>query len=131
MPGASTRDRFATLMARPVVAPDELFEILADRRTADDEEIPDTGLPADWERALSAPFVVHGTYGTRSSAALLVDEGGRTTMIERRYDRYATLSSATRMSFDTAREPNRRTQRVDMEHAAQRAPGGQLESVAE
>ena len=95
-----TRGRFAQLVEHPTIEPDGLFELLADRRTADEAEIPDTGLPPDWERALSAPFVVHGHYGTRSSTALLVEHDGRTTMLERRFDRTATLTGATRLDFD-------------------------------
>ena len=50
--------------------------MLADRAPADAEEIPDTGLPPEWERALSAPFVVHERYGTRCSTLLLVERAG-------------------------------------------------------
>ena len=95
-----TRDRFAELVARPAIAPDGLFALLNDRQPADEAEIPDTGLPADWERALSAPFVVHERYGTRCSTLLMVDRDGRTTMHERRYDVAGTLTGATRLQFD-------------------------------
>ena len=55
--------------------------LLADRLPADLDETPDTGLPPEWERALSAPFVVHERYGTRCSTVLLVEHDGRTTML--------------------------------------------------
>lgn len=117
-----TRGRFAALMARPAIEPDGLFEMLGDRRTADDEEIPDTGLPADWERALSAPFVVHGRYGTRSSTVLLVEHGGRTAVIERRFDRSATLTAATRMDFAGHDRPGRGANTTGARVTARRAP---------
>ena len=95
-----TRDRFAGLVARPAIAPAALFDLLNDRQPADEAEVPDTGLPADWERALSAPFVVHERYGTRCSTLLMVDRDGRTTMQERRYDAAGSLTGATRLQFD-------------------------------
>ena len=95
-----TRDRLAELVARPAIAPATLFGVLNDRQPADEAEIPDTGLPADWERALSAPFVVHERYGTRCSTLLVVDRDGRTTMQERRYDAAGSLTGATRLQFD-------------------------------
>src|SRR5690606_34669410 len=65
-------------------APEPLFEILADRRPAlDGEELPQTGLDPDWERTLSAPFVVHPVYGTRCTTVLLLDAAGGLYMGER------------------------------------------------
>ncbi|HWJ05455.1 MAG TPA: NRDE family protein [Steroidobacteraceae bacterium] len=117
-----TRRRFTELVARPDIEPDELFDMLGDRRTADDDEIPDTGLPADWERALSAPFVVHGRYGTRSSTVLLVERDGRTTVIERRFEASGTLTAATRLEFDGHVRPGRRMHATGASVAATHAP---------
>jgi uncharacterized protein with NRDE domain len=94
-----TRHRLAALLERDELAPGRLFEILADRTPADADESPDTGLPADWERVLSAPFVVHDRYGTRCSTVLLVDHAGRSAMFERRFDAKGTLTGATRLEF--------------------------------
>ena len=71
---------------RPTSSRKALFTLLADRTPADLDETPDTGLPPEWERALSSPFVVHERYGTRCSTVLLVEHDGRTTMSERRFD---------------------------------------------
>jgi len=61
-----------------------LFAILADRTPAP-EGSPGTGLPPDWERTLSSPFVTHPTYGTRCSTVLLIEPSGATVMAERRF----------------------------------------------
>jgi len=55
---------------------DPLFRALADRRTAPDATLPDTGVPLDWERRLSAAFIVGADYGTRASTVVLVDDQG-------------------------------------------------------
>ncbi len=52
-----SRARLAELVAADRVEPEALFALLADRTPADLDETPDTGLPPDWERALSSPFV--------------------------------------------------------------------------
>jgi uncharacterized protein with NRDE domain len=102
-----TRSRFAELLATPGIETDGLFDMLADRQPADDDETPDTGLPPDLERALSAPFVVHELYGTRCSTLLLVERTGRTTLHERRFDSNGTLTGATRLQFDSMDAPER------------------------
>jgi uncharacterized protein with NRDE domain len=97
-----TRARLSQLLADDDVAPAALFELLADRTPADLDETPDTGLPPEWERALSSPFVAHERYGTRCSTVLLVGHGGATTMCERRFDAAGILTGATRLEFASA-----------------------------
>jgi uncharacterized protein with NRDE domain len=94
-----SRERLREVLATDRVAPDALFTLLADRTPADLDETPDTGLPPDWERALSSPFVVHERYGTRCSTVLLVTHDGHTTLCERRFDALGALTGATRLEF--------------------------------
>jgi len=63
---------------------DRLLDLLDDREPADDHELPETGVGAEFERLLSAPFVVSPRYGTRSSSALVLDR--RIAMAERNHD---------------------------------------------
>jgi uncharacterized protein with NRDE domain len=64
---------------------ERLFAMLADRTPAP-EGSPGTGLPPDWERTLSSPFVTDPTYGTRCSTVLLIEPSGAVVMAERRFD---------------------------------------------
>lgn len=102
-----TRARFAELAAARDLQPEALFEMLGNREPADADEIPDTGLPPEWERALSAPFVVHEQYGTRCSSLLLVERGGRTVMHERRFDAAGQQTGTSRIEFASADTPER------------------------
>ncbi|MGW0246049.1 NRDE family protein [Nocardia goodfellowii] len=61
------------------------FEVLADRTEAPDDQLPDTGIPRDLERAASARFVSHLAHGTRASTVLLVREDGTFEMAERSF----------------------------------------------
>jgi uncharacterized protein with NRDE domain len=71
---------------------DPLFELLDDRAiAASDEELPRTGIPLEWERVLSAPFVLHPDYGTRASTVLLLEASGGAYLAERRFDPRGSL----------------------------------------
>jgi uncharacterized protein with NRDE domain len=95
------RARLSELVHGGPVETEAMFSLLSDREPAESDETPDTGLPREWERALSAPFVVHERYGTRCSTLLLVERNGHTTMLERRYDAAGTLTGSSRMAFDS------------------------------
>ena len=65
------------------ILPDDLFGLLTDDSRPDDQDLPDTGVGLEWERTLSPLFITSPTYGTRSSAVLLVDHDGRMVFAER------------------------------------------------
>jgi uncharacterized protein with NRDE domain len=73
-----------------------LFALLDDRATATaEEELPRTGIPEEWERVLSAPFVLHPDYGTRASTVLLLEPSGAGLLAERRFDHRGELLGQT------------------------------------
>lgn len=63
---------------------DLLLQALLDMPPAPDEELPATGLPIDFERRLSSPFVhaPEKSYGTRSSLLVHAHDDGRLVMQE-------------------------------------------------
>ena len=65
-----------------------LFAGLADRTLATDAELPATGVTLEWERRLSAPFIVAPDvgYGTRCSTVILIGRDGRARFVERTFD---------------------------------------------
>jgi uncharacterized protein with NRDE domain len=64
---------------------DQLFAILADTTQAPDSELPETGIPIEWERALSATFISTENYGTRCTTLFQRHDCGRHLLIERRF----------------------------------------------
>jgi uncharacterized protein with NRDE domain len=94
-----TRERFAAALQDPDPAPATLLDLLGDATPAALDIAPDAGLPADLERALSAPFVRHERYGTRCSTVVLVAHDGRTTVHERRFEPTGAQSGASRLEF--------------------------------
>ena len=78
--------RFREWLADPAGSASGLFALLADRTPAADAPEQTGGLPREWQRILSAPFVVNPAYGTRCSTVLLLEPGGRLILAERRFD---------------------------------------------
>jgi len=77
-----------------------LFAMLDDRATATaDEELPRTGISLEWERVLSAPFVLHADYGTRASTVLLLEPSGAGSLAERRFDAQGVLTGETQFTL--------------------------------
>lgn len=61
------------------------FEVLADRRQASDDALPDTGIPLEWERLVSSAFISSPVYGTRCSTVLRVRHDGSFDVTERSF----------------------------------------------
>jgi len=68
-----------------------LFRALRDDAPASDDELPDTGVPLEVERLLAPPFIVSPSYGTRSSAVLVIERSGGIRFEERSYDASGAL----------------------------------------
>ena len=63
-----------------------LLDLLRDRATPPDAELPDTGFGLDKERFLAPIFVQSVLYGTRASTLAWRDDAGRIGLRERSYD---------------------------------------------
>ena len=70
---------------------DHYLRLLADTHEASSQELPNTGINPDWEKALSAAFIKTPSYGTRSSTILRVRKDGQFEMVERRFDANGTV----------------------------------------
>jgi uncharacterized protein with NRDE domain len=76
-----------------------LLDLLEDRTVAPDGALPATGLPPDWERALSAAFVELPGYGTRASTALVVGADATARFSERSFGVGGALLGEVREVF--------------------------------
>jgi uncharacterized protein with NRDE domain len=73
--------------------------LLRDDSLHPDEHLPQTGVPLDWERLLSAAFVKSPAYGTRSSTVFIQDSGGRITFDEQTWLPDAAIGPRRRFRF--------------------------------
>ena len=81
---------------------DPLLDALADRERVADAKLPSTGVPLDWERLLSAPFIVSERYGTRCSTVLVVGRDGEARFVERSFDPSGTATGTVDTRFPLA-----------------------------
>jgi uncharacterized protein with NRDE domain len=82
----------------------QLFAALADRSLAADAELPQTGIPLDWERQLSAAFIrtPDQRYGTRCSTLIITERSGRhpvTHVFERSFNASGAVALLRRASL--------------------------------
>ncbi|SDU25378.1 NRDE family protein [Halopseudomonas salegens] len=63
-----------------------LLQLLARRERYPDKQLPDTGISQNWERMLSAAFIVSADYGTRASTLVRLQPGGATSFRERQFN---------------------------------------------
>jgi uncharacterized protein with NRDE domain len=80
------KQEIAPALRQQIVDPEQLFEILYDDHLADDDKLPNTGLPLERERALSSMFIKTPNYGSRCSTVVLVDRSNEVFFAERVYD---------------------------------------------
>ncbi len=71
-----------------------LFDALSDRTAAPDPDLPQTGVPTDWERLLSSAFILSPDhrYGTRSST-LVITERVNKRLVTHVFERSFTAGS--------------------------------------
>lgn len=93
-----SKARLAELIETENVDEDSLLQLLHDRGTAT-EDVNSEHLPVDQARAITAPFIVTETYGTRCSTVLIRRSSGQTDLVERRFDSRGDATGVTRFSF--------------------------------
>ncbi len=80
----AAKERFtAALAGLPTLG--GFFALLADPEIVPDPWLPDSGMPLEWERLLSAIFVKSEAYGTRASTVLTRGRTGALRLEERRF----------------------------------------------
>ncbi len=78
------RSRMQSVVTQVVDHP-QLQAVVANRKPAADEQLPNTGVGRDLERLLSAQFIVSEAYGTRATTSLWLDAGGGFSWQESNY----------------------------------------------
>lgn len=82
-----SKEQFRKLLKSPRIDQEALFEMMKNEQTASDESLPKTGVPLEWERALSPIFIRAKSmnYGTRSTSLVLFEKNRRIRFIEKSY----------------------------------------------
>lgn len=77
---------FTQSIAQNNLQPAHLFQILKNQEKAAEEELPQTGLDDQMEKAVSSIFIQTSNYGTRCSTLIFKRKDYSFEMIERQYD---------------------------------------------
>ncbi len=78
---------------------DSVFNLLLDKKQADDKQLPDTGVGLELERILSPIFVKTEGYGTRSSTLVLINNHNEVNFIEKTYNPVDDRLEETKFNF--------------------------------
>lgn len=87
------------LCGNPEDPTEPLLALLADRRPAADDALPETGVSRDWEKLLSSAFIRAPGYGTRASSVLLIEHGGGASLRECSFGAETELLEDRRFRF--------------------------------
>lgn len=68
------RQRLQAQIEQAQTSAEQLLPLLHDRTLAPDAELPDTGVPRELERALSAAFIATPNYGTRACSVVALHQ---------------------------------------------------------
>ena len=80
------KEKLTQLLKGKDISSAELFEFLYDGERATDDQLPDTGIGLERERALSSMFIESPGYGSRCSTVILIDQKNNVEFTERVYD---------------------------------------------
>lgn len=72
----SGKKNFETLCSNLDSPMQDFFEMLSNTKKANDEALPNTGVPKEWEKALSPIFIKTENYGTVNSSYLSIRNDG-------------------------------------------------------
>jgi uncharacterized protein with NRDE domain len=81
-----SKEAFLKTVSDQTILPESIFDILSDDRQAPDDQLPDTGLSIELERAVSPVFIKSDRYGTRSSTVLIRNSNNEVLFIEKSLD---------------------------------------------
>ena len=94
-----TKEALTGLIDADKVNSTELLRLLADKTPAASSEVHTNDLPFKLARALTAPFIVSDTYGTRCSTIVLIANDGQVDFSERRFDPDGAASGDSNFSI--------------------------------
>lgn len=80
------KKKMASLFSKEKISPNEILNALYDEDRAPDNQLPETGIGLERERALSSMFIKTNGYGSRCSTVVLVDKNDQVNFTERVYD---------------------------------------------
>ena len=93
---------FDTLIRSGIPSDESLLELLADDTRAPIESVQPGRLPIELAHAITAPFIVGSTYGTRSMSIVRMDRRGDISIVERRFGADGRPTGEDRVNYSSS-----------------------------
>ena len=90
---------FTAVLAKKDFKDDDLFELMTNRKMAEDHQLPETGIGYEKEKQLSSRFILMRGYGTRNTTLVKVDRDGNGSISEKVFDRTGSQISEKEIYF--------------------------------
>ncbi len=98
------KEKLKPVLSQIQIDPGQIFEVLYDDQRAVDDQLPNTGLTLERERALSSMFIKTENYGSRCSTVVLIDYNNNVLFTERVYDLQTFQFTTQSFQFTTDAE---------------------------
>ena len=93
------KEKLRAALAESRLHPEALLDLVSATDVAPDNELPDTGMTLEEERALSAMFVRLDGYGTRSTSLILVNDRSQVDFYERTHDAAGAVAGVSHVTM--------------------------------
>lgn len=93
------KEKFISILEGESFDNEDLFSIMLDKKPAQDDSLPDTGIGYEIEKKLSSRFILMDGYGTRNTTLVKVDTHGNGQIIERTFDTQGSRASEKEIKF--------------------------------
>lgn len=94
------KEELAPLLLEDKIDREALFRLMTNLDLAKDNQLPETGLPLEKERAISSRFINIEGYGTRCTTLIMVDKNGKVDFTERQYENGAATGEENNFGFN-------------------------------
>lgn len=81
----AAKEKFSEIISNNNIDKEAIFTLLKNRRTYPLDELPETGLSPEMEKAVSSIFIDTGNYGTRCSTLVMIDRQNNVSFTERTF----------------------------------------------
>lgn len=93
------KEELAPLLLEDKIDKEALFNLMTNAKLAEDNQLPETGLPLEKEKAISSRFINIEGYGTRCTTLIMVDKSGKVNFTERQYENGAATGEENQFAF--------------------------------
>lgn len=85
----------------------KLADILFDSEVYPDQQLPQTGVPLEWERLLSSRFIQSDSYGTRASTVVTINNAGQVEFVEQNFAADGTMAERVKLQLQADQKAGR------------------------